>query len=217
MNLDRYNYNKERPCEEYHFYSEGPNGRIHKMVRIELFAHRGGAAWYNLVLGDWDEGADDLDIFSVTNNGDTEKVLATVAAIVIDFTRRHDTARILATGSTPARTRRYQMGIHKILTDIEELFYVYGRREGNWQPFRKNINYDTFLIFRREFLILEEVNEIYMTSSTKKDAAPIIPYSYHLLEAPEKFAHVPAVVKKRTEALRILEESPFPEVLNKKK
>lgn len=61
-------------------------------------------------MGDIDTGSGEIDDLSVSNNQDTKKVLATVAKTVVDFIEQHPKA-IVMEGSTPARTRPYQMGI----------------------------------------------------------------------------------------------------------
>ena len=53
----------------------------------------------------------DFDGLTVTNNGDSKKVLATVASTLFTFTDLYPNAHILAVGATYARTRLYRMGI----------------------------------------------------------------------------------------------------------
>jgi hypothetical protein len=62
---------------------------------------------------------------NVTNNGDSLKVLATVASTVYAVTERYPKAWILATGSTAVRTRLYRMGITNNLMEIEKDFMVF--------------------------------------------------------------------------------------------
>jgi hypothetical protein len=56
---------------------------------------------------------------------------------------------IFATGSTPARTRRYQMGITSLWNEISIDFDVYGFKDGSWQVFQSNGDYDAFLVKRK--------------------------------------------------------------------
>ncbi len=84
----------------------------------------------------------------MTNNDDSQKVLATVAATLYAFTDNYPNATV-ATGSTEARTRLYRMGITNNLTDIEKDFVVPGLKEKAWEPFRKNITYGAFLVHRK--------------------------------------------------------------------
>lgn len=68
---------------------------------------------YNLAFGDKDPLTDDINDLAVTNNGDTEKVLATVIAALYVFFDNYPAAYVYATGSTETRTRLYRMGITK--------------------------------------------------------------------------------------------------------
>jgi len=215
MNLERYEYTNAREYKEYDFYSIGPKGRIRKVVqfvRVPAF----NIPYYNLVLGDWDDTQNKLDITSVTNNGDAEKVLATVAAIVVDFTMFFDEMMVYATGSTVTRTRRYQMGINKFLYEIEKIFYVYGYTGEAWESFEKNVNYCAFLITRKEFVILEEETESYMISSQKNNGNTKRVYNDRTVDKLTDAYKDPAVIKKTEEAKKFLEEHPFPDELLKK-
>ena len=60
------------------FVSEGPNGKIEKIIQ---FIETGIPGVYNLAFGNiLPDGS--VDDFSKTNNKDRDKILATVAAIV---------------------------------------------------------------------------------------------------------------------------------------
>ena len=72
----------------------------------------------------------------ISNNQDAERVLATVASTVIDFTDHYPDVIIYAEGSTDSRTRRYQMGINKYWSEIDPIFEVFGLMENQgFQPF----------------------------------------------------------------------------------
>lgn len=113
MNLERYDYVKSPNKQEYTFYSEGPKGRIKKLVRFQPFV--GKTNIYNLVLGDGNESDSSIDDKVTTDNLDTDKVLATVAVIVLEFCRLFPDTFVLATGSTLSRTRLYQIKINRQL------------------------------------------------------------------------------------------------------
>lgn len=69
-------------------------------------------------------------------------VLATIAATVLEFTRHFPDVMVFAKGSTPARTRLYQMGISANWNEIEPLLHVLGYKEDKgWQPFQKNTGF----------------------------------------------------------------------------
>jgi len=105
---------------------------------------------YNLAFGDYDEKAKGIDDLSVTNNGDSLKVLATVASTVYAFAEKHPKAWIIATGSTAARTRLYRMGITNNLVEISEDFIIFGyTREGDWVEFEIGEDYEAFLVRKK--------------------------------------------------------------------
>ena len=76
-------------------------------------------------------------------------MLSTVANTVIDFTNHYGDHDIYAKGSTPLRTRLYQIGISVLLEEISIYFYVYGLKDDNWHDFQKDVNYEAFLIKRK--------------------------------------------------------------------
>ena len=109
--------------------------------------YAGGGEIYNLALGDL--GPDgELDDQPVTNNGDTQRVLLTVAAAVYTFTEQYPKLVVLVEGGTPARTRLYQMGIANNFDEIQQSFEVYGLVENQWQVFQKGVTYAAFLVRR---------------------------------------------------------------------
>ena len=82
-----------------------------------------------------------------------KKVLATVAAIIYDFTVKFPKASVFIEGSTSVRTRWYQMNINTHWSEISLSFDIYGSKNGLWEPFIKGINYEAFLGKRKEFLV----------------------------------------------------------------
>ncbi|MBK8622438.1 MAG: hypothetical protein IPN79_11920 [Saprospiraceae bacterium] len=102
MNLDRYQLETDDNSEIFEFISIGPKGRILK--RIKYTQTEDPRIW-NLSMGDVIKETDEVDYYSKSNNDDTEKVLATVAATVFGFFKKHPDAIVYATGSTGTRTR----------------------------------------------------------------------------------------------------------------
>jgi hypothetical protein len=148
MNLEKYEIIKGPGNYYYEFYSEGPKGRIKKIVRFTSLTEY-GADYYNLFLGDWLGAENTASDTSVSNNDDRQKILATVATIVVHFTSRFPGAIIFAEGSTPARTRLYQMGITIHWSEINEDFDLHGFRLNKWERFHKGRNYEAFLLRRK--------------------------------------------------------------------
>ena len=107
---------------------------------------------FNLAFGDYDKITKSIDDLSITNNGDSLKVLATVASTVYAFTERYSESWIFATGSTSVRTRLYRMGITNNLAEIQTDFRVFGLsiESNEWEEFIVGEDYDAFLITKKE-------------------------------------------------------------------
>jgi hypothetical protein len=145
MFLDRYEVEISRDNSIYEFVSKGEKGDIKKVVRYSDTNVKG---FINLGFGDWNEETGKIDDKIVTDNGDSEKVLATVAATLYAFTSQNMDSWIYIKGSSIGRTRLYRMAISKYLTVIQEDFFVLGLVENSWQPFIKNHEYQGFAIKR---------------------------------------------------------------------
>jgi len=76
MHLDRYVFKVSPDYFEYEFYSQGPRGRIKKIVRFDPFETDDGQPIINLAFGDWNEQTRSIDDGIATNNEDADKVLA---------------------------------------------------------------------------------------------------------------------------------------------
>lgn len=148
MNKPKYVYKSAKKFLVYEFVSVGLKGRIKKVVK---YSFTGVENVYNLGFGDLNEETNEIDDLSVTNNGDSEKVLATVVSTIFAFTEQYPNALVVATGSTLARTRLYRMGISKHLKEIELHFAVYGLTElGEWESFVIGKEYEAFFITKKE-------------------------------------------------------------------
>ena len=130
----------------FEFTSEGPKGNILKIVK---FSETSLKDFYNLAFGDKDIVSGELNDTIISNNGDSEKVLAQVVTAVYSFTNRYPDAWVYAIGSTKSRTRLYKMGITKYFDEVEEDFEVYGLTENEWEFFKKDAEYDAFLVKRK--------------------------------------------------------------------
>lgn len=143
MDLERYKYEIKRMCKEYFFYSEGPNGRIRKVVQFVLM-YNYPAPVYNLVFGDWDEVGNSIKTKVISNNGDVEKVLATVAGIIIRFTDIFRNIVVHIKGGDDARKRLYQISLNRYWRETNKVLYVYGYISKQIRPFQKDTNYIGF-------------------------------------------------------------------------
>lgn len=143
---NRYSFESSPDLLTFEFDSIGPKGTITKVVRYTEINVRG---YYNLGFGDKDIQSGFISDLTVTNNNDSQKVLATVARTLYLFTERYPDAVVLATGNTIARTRLYRMGITNNLTDIEKDFIVLGLTDNQWESFRKSVTYHSFAVRRK--------------------------------------------------------------------
>ena len=149
MNHYAYPYAISRDHSIYTFDSYGPNGKITKIVQY-ISRDAAGITFFNLGFGDLDPETGKIDDLAVSNNLDKARVLATVAATVVDVTSKLPDAIIYVRGSTPSRTRLYQMGVSANWEQISALLHVYGFAPSDgWQSYQKNINYEAFLARRK--------------------------------------------------------------------
>ena len=130
----------------FEFISTGPKGQVKKIIE---FSETNVKDVYNLAFGDFDEQTERISDRVVTNNGDSLKVLATVASSVYAFTTERPEAWVFATGSTAVRTRLYRMGLTNNLSEISQDFHVYGLQEDQWEEFLLGEDYEAFLVKRK--------------------------------------------------------------------
>ena len=110
---------------------------------------------YNLGFGDYDEERGGIDDKVESKNGDTERILATVANTANEFWQEYPDALLFFRGSQlpdekPKRTRLYQMGLNKYMNEINKIAYVFGYGNNGWEVFLPNKNYHAFLILRKD-------------------------------------------------------------------
>jgi hypothetical protein len=146
MNTEKYALKSESNFTTFEFISEGPNGLIRKIVQ---FQHTNEPNLFNLAFGDKDAETGKMDDLSISNNGDSEKVLATVIAALYAFFDKYPSAFVYATGSTKARTRLYRMGITKFYEEMLEDFYLYGQIGDDFFEFKIGETYSGFLTQRK--------------------------------------------------------------------
>lgn len=142
MKLPKYQLKADDELLIYQFVSEGRKGLISKQIQFTLINQD---EIYNLAFGDVHHISGELDDLAISNNGDSEKVLATVVAAIYAFFDRHPAAWIYLSGSTTSRTRLYQMAIAKCLPELAADFAIYGEYQEEWQPFEKGQSYTAFL------------------------------------------------------------------------
>jgi len=148
MHLERYNY-FTNDYQAYEFFSEGPKGRIRKLVIFTKIPETEPSI-YNLAFGDAHPVTGELDDAVISNNEDRDIVLATVANTIATFCDYYGNHYIYAEGSTASRTRLYQMGITSLWNEISADFEVYGLKDSTWKLFVPySLNYEAFLVRRK--------------------------------------------------------------------
>lgn len=149
MKYDRYEpLPISKDALEYKFSSKGPKGEILKVVQ---FTETDNPDIYNLSLGNLlDNGKID---HQASNNFDRNKILATVAAAVYEFTLHYPDKFIFFTGSTRGRTRLYRMILTLNFTELSRDFEIFGVSLQSTgfvaEPWIKGKDYFGFLIKKK--------------------------------------------------------------------
>ena len=147
MQKEKYELTTDPDVKTFKFVSKGPKGEIPKLI---MFQKTSIENVYNLAFGDWDELTNAIDDKAISNNNDSEKILATVASTVRSFTYKYPQSMILVAGSTPSRTRLYRIGISNNFEEINQEFEVQGYLEEKWRSFNRNTDYEAFLVKRKK-------------------------------------------------------------------
>lgn len=116
-----------------------------------VFTETNLKGFYNLAFGDKDEETGKINDRIVSNNNDTEKVLATVVSAIFAFTDKYPDAWVYATGSTDSRTRLYRMGINKYLKEVEAEFHIFCELGDDWLPFEKGRDFEGYAVKRKNY------------------------------------------------------------------
>lgn len=129
----------------FEFFSIGSKGLIPKRI---AFIPTEYPDIYNLVFGDIDVN-DEIDDFSISDNGDRNKVLSTVAYAVEIYLNKHPNRYIFFTGSTKERTRLYRMAVGLNFEELSNKFEIYCQTDNGIIPFQKNLSVTGLLIKRK--------------------------------------------------------------------
>jgi hypothetical protein len=146
MNIEKYPLKSESSFTSFEFISEGSKGIIRKIIQYQETNEPG---LYNLAFGDINGDTSVVDDTVISNNGDSEKVLATVVASLYAFSEKYTSSFIYATGSTRSRTRLYRMGISKFYHEMVKDFYLYGQIGDEFFEFEIGKDYIGFLAQRK--------------------------------------------------------------------
>jgi hypothetical protein len=131
----------------FDFLSVGKYGAILKRI---AFVPTDIPYVYNLAFGNIKNDGR-IDYTSVSDNGDRNKLLATIANVVDQYTCKYPERLIYFRGSTKERTRLYRMAVGINLEELSKKFEIYGEvdNEGDFVPFRKDMEISAFLIKRK--------------------------------------------------------------------
>ncbi|RAR48891.1 DUF6934 family protein [Flavobacterium lacus] len=146
MKAEKYHLKAESKFTRFEFISEGSKGTIRKLIE---FQETTNPDVFNLAFGDFNPQTFEIDDLAVSDNGDTEKVLATIVNAVYTFFNQYPDIFVYATGSTRARTRLYRMGISRFYDEMKKDFYLYGQIGDDFVEFQIGIEYDGFLAQRK--------------------------------------------------------------------
>ncbi len=143
MNASFYDFETSSDNLRFEFDSIGIQKQIRKVVQYTPLTQNSDV--FNLGFGDLKPDGSINDLV-VSDNQDMEMVLSTVVQTLVCFFEFYPKKAVFFVGSTPSRTRLYQIIITKFLLEIEKSFYVRGIRNGEMSKFVSNLKYEAFLI-----------------------------------------------------------------------
>lgn len=129
----------------FEFLSVGPKGTIPKRIEFTLTEY---SNIYNLAFGDVKENGE-INDYSISNNGDRDKILATIYHVVEIYLRAYPHRWIYFKGSTEERTRLYRIAIGLNLEELTQKFDIYSRDEASIAVFQKNMPLVGILVKRK--------------------------------------------------------------------
>jgi hypothetical protein len=145
--LSSFKPDKKSLLVAYEFVSEGPRGRIPKIV---VFFETLKPDIFDFYFGDKNEDTCSIDEkLLVSDNNDTQKIFNTLIYAAYIFTNKNKNASIIIRESDKLRTRLFQMICNKHLDFINYYCFFFGLYNNTWVEFTRNTNYDAFLFERR--------------------------------------------------------------------
>lgn len=119
-----------------------------KIQKVVIFQKTSLPNYYNLVLTDLLPDKT-IDVLNESNNGDLEKIMATIIQTVFAFLAYHPEYYVMFAGSTPARTRLYNIILSKEIEKIKD-FEILGLKNSNLIPFVRNEIHEGFVIYKKK-------------------------------------------------------------------
>lgn len=129
----------------FEFFSIGPKGLIPKRI---AFVPTEFTDIYNLSFGDINIDGE-INDYSISDNKDRNKVLATVAYAIEIYLDKHPNRYVFFTGSTKERTRLYRMVVGVNFDELSTRFEIYCQTDSGIIPFQKNIPITGLIVKRK--------------------------------------------------------------------
>ncbi|MDR6808353.1 hypothetical protein J2Y45_005297 [Dyadobacter sp. BE34] len=142
MDLEFYPFYADDDRLYFDFLSVSPERTIRKAV---IFTPLSAHEVFNLALVDVRPDGSICDK-TISNNGDLEKVMATVFQCVAQFFESYPWADIYLQANTPARNRLYRIIISKELSRIKKYYEIYGTIDSVTETFEPGKEYHHYII-----------------------------------------------------------------------
>ena len=142
MDLEFYPFYADDDRLYFSFLSVSPERTIQKaIIFTPLSAHR----IFNLALVDVLPDGSFCDQ-TISNNGDLEKIMATVIQCIAQFFESYTQADIYLQANTPAKNRLYRIIISRELSRIKKYYEIYGINDSVTEPFQAGREYHHYII-----------------------------------------------------------------------
>lgn len=127
MNYQKYEISQNEDSTIFEFVSIGANGSIIKAIK---FTKTNNQFIYNLGFGNKIQSSETnkfrIDDLAISNNGDRDVILATIANAVFVFTRKYPEMYVYFKGTSSSRTRLYRMVISNNFKELSAVFSIFG-------------------------------------------------------------------------------------------
>lgn len=127
----------------YTFLSCGPSGNIDMTIQFTPTEENG---IFNLAFGILDRGGK-MDDVIINNNGDRNKIIATVIAAINEFTYHYPGKLAYFSGHTKERNKLYKGALSIYLEQWLQGYTIWALKEDNsFELFKKNTSYFGYII-----------------------------------------------------------------------
>lgn len=141
VNYPSYSFRQSQNATQFFFESIGAKSSIQKVVVVTATSIENV---YNLGLGDYNSLTSEIDDRTISDNGDTAKILATVFRIVVSYLDVYPQHLLVFAGNTPSRNRLYRVAIKQGLEELSHFFSLLAYQDGEWESFHPTHHYELF-------------------------------------------------------------------------